>query len=52
MFASIPPRVMFWTDWGGPAKIERANYDGSDRRTLVTVSLLLINALALDTASE
>ncbi|KAK7092469.1 low-density lipoprotein receptor 2-like [Littorina saxatilis] len=44
--------VMFWTDWGGPAKIERANYDGSDRRTLVNSYLLAINALALDVASN
>ncbi|XP_076454328.1 uncharacterized protein LOC143289237 isoform X2 [Babylonia areolata] len=40
--------VMFWTDWGAVPKIERANYDGSDRRTLVSTGLLLPNALALD----
>ncbi|XP_076455410.1 uncharacterized protein LOC143289997 isoform X2 [Babylonia areolata] len=40
--------VMFWTDWGTAAKIERANYDGSDRRTLVNTTLYHPNALALD----
>ncbi|XP_071088674.1 sushi, von Willebrand factor type A, EGF and pentraxin domain-containing protein 1-like [Haliotis cracherodii] len=27
--------VMYWIDWGKDNKIERANYDGSDRRVLV-----------------
>ncbi|KAK7483330.1 hypothetical protein BaRGS_00025390 [Batillaria attramentaria] len=40
--------VMFWTDWGEPAKIERANYDGSDRRTLHSYFLALPNGLAVD----
>ncbi|XP_076456136.1 low-density lipoprotein receptor-related protein 5-like protein [Babylonia areolata] len=40
--------VMFWTDWGEAPKIERANYDGSDRRTLVNTGLIAPNALALD----
>ncbi|XP_076456068.1 low-density lipoprotein receptor-related protein 6-like [Babylonia areolata] len=40
--------VMFWTDWGGAPKIERANYDASDRRTLVNTGLYFPNALALD----
>ncbi|XP_076455694.1 uncharacterized protein LOC143290240 isoform X2 [Babylonia areolata] len=40
--------VMFWTDWGAAEKIERANYDGSDRRTLVNTVLFAPNALALD----
>ncbi|XP_076456132.1 uncharacterized protein LOC143290510 isoform X2 [Babylonia areolata] len=40
--------VMFWTDWGAAPKIERASYDGSDRRTLVNTGLHLPNALALD----
>ena len=46
------PRVMFWVDWGAEAKIERANYDGSDRRKVVSYSLLKVNALALDTVSK
>ncbi|XP_076456135.1 uncharacterized protein LOC143290513 isoform X2 [Babylonia areolata] len=40
--------VMFWTDWGAAPKIERASYDGSDRRTLVNTGLHFPNALALD----
>ncbi|XP_071087300.1 sushi, von Willebrand factor type A, EGF and pentraxin domain-containing protein 1-like [Haliotis cracherodii] len=28
--------VMYWTDWGEDNRIERANYDGSDRRVLVS----------------
>ena len=43
---------MFWTDWGEQRKIERASYDGSDRRTLVSYALLYVNALALDIASK
>ena len=27
---------LYWTDWGDPAKIERASMDGSDRRVLVS----------------
>ena len=43
---------MFWTDWGQQPKIERANYDGSDRRTMVNSSLIYVNALAVDTARK
>ncbi|KAK7483334.1 hypothetical protein BaRGS_00025394 [Batillaria attramentaria] len=39
---------MFWTDWGTPAKIERANYDGTERKTLHQQSLVWPNAIALD----
>ncbi|XP_070174699.1 uncharacterized protein [Littorina saxatilis] len=44
--------VMFWTDWGTVEKIERANYDGSERRTLVSLGLSITNALALDVANN
>ncbi|KAK7092478.1 hypothetical protein V1264_008216 [Littorina saxatilis] len=44
--------VLFWTDWGAVANIERANYDGSDRRTLVSFQLYYTNALALDVANN
>ncbi|XP_070174698.1 uncharacterized protein [Littorina saxatilis] len=44
--------VLFWTDWGAVAKIERANYDGSERRTLVNFNLRFTNALALDVANN
>ncbi|XP_070174673.1 low-density lipoprotein receptor-related protein 4-like isoform X2 [Littorina saxatilis] len=40
--------VLFWSDWSSPAKIERANYDGSDRRAVVDMSLYYTNGLALD----
>nr|KAG5696842.1 hypothetical protein BaRGS_030966 [Batillaria attramentaria] len=40
--------ILFWTDWGTPKKIERANYDGSDRRVLHEHFLSLPNALAID----
>ncbi|XP_076447106.1 uncharacterized protein LOC143284291 [Babylonia areolata] len=40
--------VMFWTDRGSAPKIERANYDGSDRRTLVSTGLYAPNVLSLD----
>ncbi|KAH6935214.1 hypothetical protein HPB50_004783 [Hyalomma asiaticum] len=39
---------MFWTDWGQPAKIERAALDGSERRVLVSTDLGWPNGLALD----
>ena len=29
-------RLLYWTDWGDPAKIERANMDGSDRKILIS----------------
>lgn len=40
--------MMFWTDWGTPTKIERANYDGTDRRALHTKHLQTPNGLAID----
>lgn len=36
LFFAFCYRVMFWSDWGSPAKIERANMDGSDRKTVIT----------------
>nr|AYH91780.1 deleted in malignant brain tumors 1 protein [Pomacea canaliculata] len=44
--------VMYWTDWGSTPKIERANYDGTNRKTLVSGSQYIVwpNGLALDTA--
>ncbi|KAL8569812.1 hypothetical protein ACOMHN_006538 [Nucella lapillus] len=44
--------VMFWTDWGRERKIERVNYDGSDRKTIVNTALFLPNGLALDVAKN
>ena len=39
---------MYWTDWGTPAKIERASMDGTSRQTLHSTSLFWPNALTLD----
>ena len=39
---------MYWTDWGSPAKIERASMDGSSRTVLHNTSLVWPNALTLD----
>ena len=42
-------RVMFWSDWGSPAKIEKANMDGSDRKTIISGNGLgWPNGLAID----
>ncbi|XP_057293261.1 low-density lipoprotein receptor-like [Hydractinia symbiolongicarpus] len=30
--------LIYWTDWGKSPKIERANLDGTDRKTIVTLS--------------
>lgn len=36
MICLLSVSVMYWTQIGTSPKIERANYDGSDRRTIVT----------------
>lgn len=28
-------RIIYWSDWGTPPRIEKANMDGSERETLV-----------------
>ena len=43
-----PTRVIYWTDWGSSPKVEKANYDGSNRQTLVSTQLQLPNGLELD----
>jgi len=41
--------LVFWTDWNRESpKIEKANMDGSDRRSLVTEGLGLPNGLTID----
>jgi len=40
--------LMFWTDWGDGAKVERANMDGTDRRVIVNERLIWPNAVAVD----
>ena len=39
---------MYWSDWGEPAKIERASMDGSDRIVLHDTGLTWPNGLAID----
>ena len=40
--------VIYWSDWGSHPKIEKANYDGSNRQTIVSSGLGFPNALSLD----
>lgn len=44
--------LMFWTDWGAIAKIERAYLDGTNRKVLVTMGLGFPNALCIDYTAE
>ena len=39
---------MYWTDWGLSPKIEKANYDGTNRQTIISSGLGFPNAIALD----
>ena len=39
---------MYWSDWGEPAKIERASMDGSNREVLHDTDLRWPNGLAID----
>lgn len=41
-------RYVYWTDWGSPAKIERASMDGSGREVLHDTDLRWPNALTID----
>ncbi len=43
---------MYWTDWGSPAKIERASMDGSNRMVLFDTALVWPNALSMDYDSQ
>ena len=43
---------MYWTDWGGEAKIERASMDGSDRRVLHDTGLTWPNGLTIDYTAQ
>ena len=42
--------MMYWTDWGANPKVEKAEMDGSGRRSLVTGNLAWPNGLTLDQA--
>ncbi len=41
-------RYIFWTDWGTYPKIERAYFDGTNRRTLISEDLKWPNGLTID----
>lgn len=43
---------MYWTDWGAPAKIERASMDGSNIRALHFNDLVEPNGLTIDLQSQ
>jgi hypothetical protein len=43
---------MYWTDWGQIPKIEKANYDGTNRQTVISSGIKLPNGLELDQPSE
>lgn len=45
-------REIFWTDWGSPAKIEKASMDGSNRRALHSTGLVWPNGITLDYATR
>ena len=43
---------MYWTDWGNPAKIERASMDGTARETLHNTDLVWPNDITIDRQSQ
>ncbi|KAI8771508.1 low-density lipoprotein receptor-related protein 4 [Biomphalaria glabrata] len=43
--------VVYWTDCGSQAKIESANYDGTNRRTILAEDLRFPYGIALDVAA-
>ncbi|PFX23090.1 Low-density lipoprotein receptor-related protein 6 [Stylophora pistillata] len=43
---------MFWTDWGGSPKIERASLSGSQRLAIVTTNLQWPNGIDLDEGNK
>lgn len=43
---------MYWTDWGTTPKIEQANLDGNNKRTIVQGQLKWPNGLVIDEASQ
>ncbi|XP_071119833.1 pro-epidermal growth factor-like isoform X1 [Haliotis cracherodii] len=45
-------RLLIWTDWAVWAKIERCNYDGNDRKTLVNTDIEWPNGITLDEKSD
>lgn len=45
-------RIIYWTDWGAHPKIEKSNYDGTNRQTLVDSGLKFPNGLVYDGTSK
>ena len=45
-------RMMYWTDWGSEAKIERSYMSGRGRQTVVTTGLVWPNGIFLDFGSN
>lgn len=41
-------RLLFWSDWDAPARIERSLLDGSNRTIIVTENLGFPTGLTLD----
>ncbi len=44
--------LLFWSDWGKKAKIERSFLDGSNRIVLVNQDIYWPNGIALDLQQE
>ena len=44
--------LMYWTDWGENAKLERSGMDGSDRTVLINNNLGWPNGLTVDKSSS
>lgn len=51
LFLGISIRFMYWTEWGGKPKIDRASMDGSERTTLVP-NVGRANGLTIDYAKR
>jgi hypothetical protein len=45
-------RWLYWSDWGRPAKIERASMDGNREQTIVNTGLVWPNALTIDREAQ